>query len=119
MDTTYQLHSVKGNIDSSFYRGLSYMDSKLFPVKHSKNIPEYYKNQSIVLVVRSGLTLSEVNETIKKAIDGEENDFTSHIGGSAIADDNSDIQYLVLVFFGMLLGLVIYKLFDIFTYHYY
>ena len=119
MDTTYQIISVKGNIDSSFYRGLSYMDSKLFPVKHCKKIPEYNKSHSIVLVVRSGLTLSEVNDAIKKAINGEDNDFTQIIGGSAIADDNSDIQYLVLVFFGMLLGLVIYKLFDIFTYQYY
>lgn len=96
-------HKVKSSVTTPFYRAMSYIEPALYPLNRDDYGDENELNRMIRIIVRSGMTVSEVGETIENGIEGSE---FEQVSGTAIQGDDISVHYYGMVFFGAIITLI-------------
>jgi hypothetical protein len=96
-------YKVKSNVNTPFYRAMSYIEPALFPLVRIDYGDPNELNRMLRLIVRSGMTVQEVGDNIEENID--ESEFVE-VKGTAIQGDNANVHHYGLVFFGSLIAFI-------------
>lgn len=104
--------TLKSSIKPEIYRSLNELYPKTFPINNYRTVENINFNKTIALLARAGVrTEEEIKQYLQDSINGIKNDFTGHIEGTTVADDTPANSFFILIFFGMLVGLILVKIF--------
>jgi len=101
-------HIVIKKTDSNFYKTLNKVyNEDYYNIGNLKGVDF---NEKIIILVRSGLTKDEIKELIVRGINGEDNEFSYYIDDTIKKIENSYINNIMLVLFGIVVTLMIINL---------
>jgi hypothetical protein len=91
---------VKSGLSFKNYKELSYINSDLFPTNWE--IIESEPNDFMTSLVKSGMDLEEVKDSIETSVIGLENEFTEFLEDKISSHDMSIYDIIVSIFFGVI-----------------
>jgi len=91
---------VKSGLSFKNYKELSYINSDLFPTNWE--IIKSEPNEFVTSLVKSGMDLEEVKDSIETSAIGLENEFTEFLEDKISSHDMSVYDIIVSIFFGII-----------------
>jgi len=103
---------IKSKTRPWLYRSLSFINPQLFPISHSKPINSSDLYKTIKIIESTGMNINEIENNLYNASKGEKNELYKYLDGSSISDDNPERVYLILILFGILITIILFKIFS-------